>query len=250
MVWAAFGVHPYFIISLIFLCSDSTLLTRPRPSGKTSTIRPKGSLSSTNKTSTWRFFLTDYLWRSYNVGKYPFVDLEEKRSARYSTCFQHFRMQRFLLSVTVSGLAGDFRVSNIVSVSGVRSFGSSESAVRGLLLIIASTSYANVTRLSAVSTCCWHMSLHARWNISPIPSFHLSVKHIGGLKLRRISYRVIVCVTTFQLKPAAPSSALPYHKPSLCHHQMQWSLIFFGQRTSLRHFWRSLWSFSMWTAVQ
>ena len=125
----------------------------PLESGKVSTTLPmsqefRGEELSTNiTTSPVEKFLCglDHFCRSWSSGRYSRVHLVQNKSAIYWTCFQRFLVHATFLLKMPGGMVGcDFNSNKLLGVRGSRSFTSSEILVRGLPLMMLSTSHRTV----------------------------------------------------------------------------------------------------------
>ena len=142
------GLSKRLVLVFIF-----TLRTAPLESSKVSTTLPMSQkfqgeeLSTNNTTSPVEQFLRglDYFCRSWSSGRYSQVHMVQNKSAIYWTCFQRFLVHATFLLKMPGGMVGcDFNSNKLLGVRGSRSFTSSEILVRGLPLMMLSTSHRTV----------------------------------------------------------------------------------------------------------
>ena len=136
--------------------------TNPYLSGKTSVIRPiahaflgKDSSTTITVSPTAKFFFgRNHFWRDCNRGRYSLFQRPQKTSAKYCTC-RHLLLEYVSLFKNKPGGRGVSLRSRRrwFGDSGSKSFGSSETVVRGLPLIMLSHSHNKVWRLSSSRLC-------------------------------------------------------------------------------------------------
>ena len=157
------GLSRMLVFVLIF-----ALRTVPLESGNVWTILPisqelRGEeLSAISTTSPAAKFLLgrNHFCRSWRSGMYSRIHLVQNRSARYWTCFQRLLEYVSSLLKMPGGMLGwDFSSNKWLGVRGSRSFGSSETLVSGLLLMMLSTSHMIVCRQSSFTACSFNREL-------------------------------------------------------------------------------------------
>ena len=145
----------------------STTLTIPSWPGCTATTRPRGQLprgmllsqmTTTSSICTGRDGLS-HLVRRVRVGRYSFIHLFRKWSARRCATHHCFLIRKSSSLKTPGGLAA--LVDPIKKLNGVRlgsSSASPETYDRGLLLTTASPSVNTVLITSSFGACWWRIA--------------------------------------------------------------------------------------------